>query len=328
VIPGQAELQRFADTVFARYRRVVRISFWTIQTQLGNFSSPCQRSYCLDDIAIRLPGTEAEYLAMLEKSTPQSVKTARSRVRKRLPTYRFQILTGGEASASQIRQIIAFSGARMAAKNKTTNVDAQETERIIELVKIYGLVGIATIDGRVCAGMIGYRVGRGHSMQLIAHDPAYDEFRLGTLCCYQTICGVIAGGASEARMMGSSHRYKYDFLGARTRFDSLTIYRSRVLLLRRLRLWIRTACRSTALAMRSWLLHAEHRNDRLSRHAAQWVRRLRDLKHGKRTAGRVAADGWNLALQPVSNDLRDWGCRCQQSDAMADTLANRRAGGY
>jgi hypothetical protein len=278
----QVELQRFADAMFARYACAKRISFWAIETRLRAFSYPCQRSYCLDDIVIKLPATEAEYLAMLGKSTRQSVKTALSRIRKRLPSYHFQMLTRDEVSPSQIRRIVAFSRARMAAKNKTTNVDAQEAERIIELVKVYGLVGIATVDGRLCAGMIGYRVGTRYSMQVIAHDPAYDEFRLGMLCCYQTLCGVIASGACESRMMGSSHRYKYNFLGVKTAFDSLTIYRSHAQRLLHAPTLMRTAWRGAKLRTTSWLLHAEHRDDRLSRHAAQLMTRLRNLKRGKR----------------------------------------------
>ena len=39
-------------------------------------------------------------------------------------------------------------------------IDGNEAERLIQLVKLRGLVSVATIDGRVCAGMICFQIGK------------------------------------------------------------------------------------------------------------------------------------------------------------------------
>ncbi len=118
-------------------------------------------------------------------------------------------------------------------------------------------------------------------MHVIAHDPAYDDYRLGTLCNYLTICECITRGGTECRLMGSSHQYKFDFLGARLDFDYLAVYRSRAHFLLDGGRVIQMACKTAVRRIRLWFLDAERRTDFASRIAARCVQHLRRLKRSR-----------------------------------------------
>jgi hypothetical protein len=274
----EAEIRRFANAVFARFKSVTVISFGAVQSAIRRFPFPYQKCHCMGDIVVTLPDTTEKYLTRLSKHMRRDVKYYRKKIERNFPSFYFQICLGKDVSEQHIRDIIRLSGARMAVKNKEAYISEEEAERIIRLAKVYGFVGVATIEGRVCAGTISYCVGSHYFMHVIAHDPTYDDYRLGTLCNYLTICECITHGGTEFRLMESSHRYKFDFLGARLDFDYLAIYRSRAHVLldggRVSQMAVKTAMRR----IRLWFLDAERRTGSASRIAAWYVRALRYLK--------------------------------------------------
>ncbi len=274
----EAEIRRFANAIFARFKSVTAISFWAIETAIRRFPFPYQECKCLSDIVLTLPATTQEYLGHLGKSTRTNIKNHMKKFLARFPSHCYRVYVKEEISEQHIRDIIRLSGARMAVKNKQAYINEEETERIIRLAKVYGFVGVATIEGRVCAGTISYCVGSHYFMHVIAHDPAYDDYRLGTLCNYLTICECITRGGTEFRFMESSHRYKFDFLGAWLDFDYLAVYRSRAHFLLDGGRVIHMACKTAVRRIRLWFLHAERRTGFASRIAAWCVRSVRHLK--------------------------------------------------
>lgn len=274
----EQEILRFANAVFGAYKSVNAISFHAIDASIRKFPFPFQRYYCLSDIILDLPATESDYLASLGKSTRSNIKRHMSRLRRNCPSFRFEVYAKEAASEQHIRGIIELSSARMAAKNKQTYINAEETARIIDLAKVYGVVCVGTIDGRLCAGAICYCVGTHYFMHVIAHDPAYDDYRLGMICCYLSICDAIARSGSEYRFMESTHRYKFDFLGVRMEFDNLVVYRSRAHFLLNGDRVCKTALKAYVRQARLWLLLAEHRSGFVSRVIARCMQNLRNLK--------------------------------------------------
>jgi len=115
---------------------------------------------------------------------------------------------------------------RMASKGKESTNDDDTAQRIVQLAGECGLVGAILLDGRICAGSINYCVGTNYFLETLAHDPAYDDYRLGTLCCFLTICECIARGGNEYHFLWGQDEYKTRLLGVQRDLDDLVIYRS------------------------------------------------------------------------------------------------------
>ncbi len=274
----EAEILRFTNATFAAFKSVKIISFLAIQTAIRRLPFAHQRCKCLSDIVLALPSTEEGYQARLGKSTRTNIRRHMKKIERSFPSFCFEVYSKENVSEEHVRDIIKLSSARMALKNKPPYINEEETERILRLVKMYGFVGAVAIDGRVCAGALCYSVGANYFMHVIAHDPQYDDYKLGTICTYLTICECITRNGKEFRFMESSHRYKFDFLGAWLDFDCLTIYRSRADFLLNGDRVLKTAFRAYVRQAKLWLLLAERRDNFISRTAVGFLLVLRILK--------------------------------------------------
>lgn len=277
----EEDIYRFSSTIFTAFKSVTVISFWAIQTAIRRLPFPYQKCNCLSDVVLTLPGTAEEYLANLGKSTRANIKRYAKKLYRSFPSFRYEVYAKAEVNEKHIRDIIRLSSARMALKNKPGYITEEEAQRLINLARVYGFVGVAMINGRVGAGLVCYCVGANYFMQIIAHDPRYDDYKVGMYCAYLTICECIARGGKEYRFMESSHRYKFNLLGVWLDFDCLTVYRSRTHFLLNGGRIIKAASRAYARRMGLWFLHAEYRAGLVSRAAAQCVRALRNLKRSR-----------------------------------------------
>jgi CelD/BcsL family acetyltransferase involved in cellulose biosynthesis len=187
----------------------------------------------------------------------------------------------GDIDEQHVRDIIALNRARMAAKNKSSDMDAAEAARLLRLVRQGGLVSVMLLDGRVAAGTVCSRVGANYFMHVNAHDPAYDDARLGKLCCFMTICDCIGRGGKEFHFMWGRFEYKYQFLGVQQDFNELIVYRSYARMLRHAASALRTAFDGYAREWKFRLLdvadHPDHGNA-VSRALSCFVNAARSLK--------------------------------------------------
>lgn len=150
--------------------------------------------------------------------------------------------------------MVELNRARMIGKSRVSYIDHEETERIIKLVRSRGLVCLMTIDGRICAGVINYRVGENYFLKVIARDPAYNDYRLGMLCCYLGIRECIEKGGKEYHFLWGRYEYKYRLLGIQRDLDHLPIYRSRTQFVLNARRAARIAFNGYAHMANAWLL--------------------------------------------------------------------------
>jgi hypothetical protein len=248
-----AEAQRFVESIFARFSHVDVILFRTIHTDIRQLDFPFQRFNHSEDIVIPLPGSEQAYRSCLSQTVRRNLKYYGNRLQREHPSFSVAIYEKEQVSEQHIHDIIGLSRARMAGKNKIFGIEQKETECILGLVKAYGLVTVATVDGKVCGGTICYQVGSHYFMGVIAHDPAYDSYRLGTQCAYRTICECISREGREFHFLWGEMDYKYRLLGVKRELDHVAVYRSRSQMLwhagtalqvaycgylRRLKLWL------------------------------------------------------------------------------------------
>lgn len=220
------EINAFARFAFENYPDAKKISFRAVLAPFESLRFPFHRSMCSEDIIIDLPESPAAYTARLGASTRKTIKYRLNRLKKKFPTFRFDCHEKQAVREEHVRQVIEFNRARMGEKNKTSVIDDAETDCILSLVRESGFVGIVSIDGRVCAGTITYRIGANHFSRVNAHDPEYNEYRLGMLCCYLTICACIERGARRFHLFHGRYEYKYMLGGTLHLLDNILVYRS------------------------------------------------------------------------------------------------------
>jgi hypothetical protein len=228
----QANVDLLAHYIFNTFPGVCKISFHAVVPAFDRLSFPCNRSWCGEDIIIDLPETVDAYMARFGKATRKTIKNRLSRLYRSFPTFRFEVFEKDAVNEQHVLEVIKFNRVRMAQKNKVSAVDDIETQRILSLVRERGFVGIVTIDGRVCAGTVTYRIGENFFSRLNAHDPAYNDYKLGLLCCYLMICECIKQGAKRFHFLSGRYEYKYTLQGVLTALDQVAIYRSSAYLLR------------------------------------------------------------------------------------------------
>lgn len=250
---GSVAVTRFARTIFDAYSAVSVIAFHAVRTAIGGIPFPHQRFNCSEDFVLTLPGTAAEYLAGLGASTRSYIKRYLNRARRVFSSFLYQVVEKEEVSEQLVHDIVHMNKARMQGKGKVPGIDNDETGRLFRLAQLRGLTGVVMIDGRPCAGVITYRSGMNYFMEVVAHDPAYDDYRLGTLCCYLTICECIARGGKEFHFLWGRNDYKSRLGGVRRDLDDLVVYRSPAQWRRNCRLVLRTSFHGRLRQAKLWL---------------------------------------------------------------------------
>lgn len=272
------EISKFSNAVFFRYKSVKLISYWGLISTPPEIPYATRRNYCLPEVVVVLPESPDSYLSSLGKSTRRSIRSSLKKVAATFPSFSVERSVKSEIRPSDIFDIINLNNARMANKDKVTYNSDEETQRLIRLANVYGLVLTLKIDGRVCAGAVGYCVGSTCFFHTLAHDPKLDELKLGMVCCYLMLCECIARGVREVRFGGSSHRYKFDFKGNLLRMDYLLIYRNFGHYVLHAASSIPTSFEAYLGRAKLWLLLAERREDFASRLIARGINRLRELR--------------------------------------------------
>ncbi len=272
------EISNFSRAALLRYKSVSLISFWGLTPTEGKIPFPTRQNYCLPEVVVRLPESTDAYHSSLGKSTRRHIRSDLKKVMATFPSFCAKTSVKSEIDAREIFDIIKLSNARMAVKEKVSYNSDEETQRLIRLANVYGLVLILKIDDRICAGALCYRVGSTYFAQVVAHDPKYDEYRLGIICNYLMICECITQGGRELRYGGSTHRYKFDLQGILLRLDYLVIYRN-------IGHYILHAASALPMSLEAylrraklWLVLAERRKDFISRVAARIVNWVREFK--------------------------------------------------
>lgn len=272
---GSEELCRFAGYIFSRYHNISAISFRAVQPDIHSLPFPFQRHNCIEDIVLKLPASRQEYEDRLSKKLRSNIKTYLNRVKRDHPSFEFEIQERNVADERHIREIIRFNRERMVGKSKTPGILEQEAKEIVELVKSCGLIAIVKINGTVCAGRILFRIGQNYFSRLNAHSPAFNEYRLGTLCNFLSICECITRGGRELHFLWGREEFKYRFLGDQRDFDELIVYRSALHMALNGKLALRTAVNGWVRLARLWLLDPKRKDHLVMQSAKRIVRSLR-----------------------------------------------------
>jgi hypothetical protein len=280
------EIHRFADYMFGRFESVNVISFRKLHADLRKPGYPSHAVNCIEDLIITPPATVREYEDALGKNMRRNIKRYSNALLKNFPSFRYQVYLGAEISEQHIRDIVELSCTRMKSKNVEPRFNEEETQWIIGFAKQCGLVGVATIDGKICAGTIAFRMGDNYFMHVNAHSVELNEYSLGILCCYRTICECITRGAKRIHLLQGRFGYKYRLLAQRKDFFHLDIYRDRVQFIAHVKRVLRKEFNGRLWLAKQWLLHdIERKEGKVYQTIAKAVALLRAIK---RSRGRPA----------------------------------------
>ena len=222
------EIACFTTFIFRRYRFVRVITFQAVDTQHEQLPQPATVIFHGSDMSMYAPASAAAYLKSLDGKTRQNIVRCTRNIKRAFPTFAHQVLERKAASEETIRAILAFSKARLHAKGEVSADDEQEIRRIVRTTQECGLVGIVTIEGRICGGQVIYRFGDNFSYRVTGHDPLYDPYSLGFLGCYLATCACIERQARILYMGWGTLDYKFRLGGAQRDLHDLMIFRSQV----------------------------------------------------------------------------------------------------
>lgn len=272
------EIKQFSDLIFSKYKSVSLISFYAIETDIKALPYPFQKLNCLEDISLILPDTADEYFRNLSKSTRAAIKKNQRKMSQHFPSFRFDTYSKDEVSENQIRDIVALSRARMSGKNKRFHYNEDAIQQLIRLVRKYGTVLIATTESGICAGTICHHVGENFFMHVLAHDPNYNAYGLGKLCCYQSICAAIEQSAKEYHFGWGRNNYKYNMGGVNNDLYRVEIYRSLYRLTQNMRHFLEAEAFAEIRRYKLWIERVDQGNTDMDARIVSTIMMLRRVK--------------------------------------------------
>lgn len=274
----EGDIECFASYMFKTFKDVHAISFVAVYATVQRMSFPFQQFNQIENIIVSLPSSTNEYWSSLGKSTRHNLNYYRNKLKREFPSFSFTLYENDAITATQIRTVLNLSKVRIKEKGKTFGIDEQEEEHLILLAKTAGLVGLIEIDGKICAGSICYRAGENFCLEVIAHDPAFNEYRLGTLCCYLTISECIARGAKEFHFLWGEYDYKYRFLGKQRKLDNIAVYRSHWHMIKNWRLALRMMFDGAVRNAKLWKNNPERKKgaiELIGLQALAWTKKIK-----------------------------------------------------
>jgi hypothetical protein len=273
------EIRRFSEEVFFRFRQVALIKFSAVETSINSFPFIFQKHICSENLIIDLPGSPEAYLNNIGNATRRNIKYYSNKLRRNFPSFRYDFYHRDEVGEEHIKSILTLKAARMESKRKAFDASDREAKEILALVKACnGSVGVATIDGHVCGGQISYRIGSNEIGFLICHDQKYNDYSLGIIICYLTVCDSIARGAVKFNFHCGREEYKYRLLGVQHDLYNLDIYRSKADFILNSKVVLSGIYNKNVRRIRFWILDPRRRNSFIARSAMNCARLLKNLR--------------------------------------------------
>jgi CelD/BcsL family acetyltransferase involved in cellulose biosynthesis len=252
-------LSEFANAVFDLYPklRVIRIRALKIAAlpkHYIGFSTEMS-----DDYRLELPVSVEQWYRSLSARTREKLRYYLRRAQQRAPSFRFRTLGTDEISLAQVKQIIQFNRARMQVKGKRFGMSAAEEHQTCQIMLERGQLSIIEIDGQPCAGLLCTWVNGEVFMHVIAHDPAYDDLRLGLLCCALTIEDAIAKGCQQFHFLWGQYDYKTRLGGEREALSQVLLFRDTSAFLQQPGLLASHTWAWSLASARRWVRHLRRR---------------------------------------------------------------------
>jgi len=187
-------------------------------------------------MVIDLPSSKDAYYASLGKSTRKTLRGYRNRLERDFPDVRTETVNPDGRGREMVALLAAWKVQRFREKGRSAywETEPELVERAGDLLEHGGWCRVTYISGKEAAIHVLFRIGDTVFGFEGAHDPTYDDYRLGFLTMYETVCAAIESGATIFNAMAGTAGPK-EMLGARrVASTQVTVHRSQL----RRRLWI------------------------------------------------------------------------------------------
>ena len=226
ILLDEAIIERFAAAVFRQFPEVAVIGFHQIESCVERLSFPFQKHNTTENFILPLPQTADEYTGALGKATRRNIKRYMGKMMQDHPSFACDFYIGAQIDRQQFSTLLRMSEVKVLERKARFAINPEYAEGLWKLAQRTGFVSVATIDGKVCAGLICFQVQSYYFAHLVAHDSQYDAYWLGTLCYYLTVCEAIRRGGSVFNMGQLHYDYKVRLLASKRELDRIEIYRS------------------------------------------------------------------------------------------------------
>jgi hypothetical protein len=167
-----------------------------------------------EDTIIQLPATIEEYISRLGKQTRKHVPYYIRRLEREWGSQlQFAQLANEDIELEEFRRLVDLNRARMSQNWKRSGwTDRMVRNRWLLATNIGQLTGVYRA-GQLVAGTICYLYRGDAFLALIAHDPVYDSYNLGTVALYKTIENLIQQQCASLHLLWGRAFYKRQFGG-------------------------------------------------------------------------------------------------------------------
>lgn len=201
-------LQRFARDLFAHDPQAQMVQLHAVFLDTDERKLPRFASAFSEDYVLTLPTHVDAWLAALSRQTREKVRYYLRRAFRRQPDLLFDVTSGRDIPEPDVRRVLGLNRQRMQRKRKAFGMSAAEETQLCLQMQQAGMLFTLRIDGEICAGLLCSVTGREVYMQVIAHDPAQDDLRLGLVCCCLAIRHSIEQGFSRFHFLWGHYDYK------------------------------------------------------------------------------------------------------------------------
>jgi hypothetical protein len=256
------EAQRFASYIFRRYPQLDAVSFCAVESRLQEQPYPMLLSRFGEDFVLKLPSTVEDYHAQLGKSTRNYVNRYLKKLYRTYPGFSFEACSGSEVREADVAAVFEMNRLRMTQRGMTYGFSEDYPARTTQLLGETGVLCLAKIDGVICAGTILYEVEGEYFLDVLSHKSEYNDVGLGTLCCYLSICECIRRSGKVYHFLWGHYDYKTRLGGVERTLSEVTLYRSRLSMLKRPVPVLRQAAKGHLLDVKR-SIHEEMKRDGL-----------------------------------------------------------------
>jgi hypothetical protein len=273
-----AESTRFANYMFKRFPHLDAICFQAVESRLLSPSYPVLLSRFGEDFVLQLPATVEDYHAHLGKSTRSYVNRYLKKLYRTYPSFSFEVCSGDDVREADVEAVFEMNRQRMAERGMSYGFSADYPARTAQLLRETGMLCIAKIDGIVCAGTVLYQVEGEYFLDVLSHKSEYNDAGLGTLCCYLSICECIRRGGKAYHFLWGRYDYKTRLGGVERTLFEVTLYRSRLSMIKRPLPVLKQAAKGRLLDMKKSIREGMQRDGLFARIAGRllgYCRRMR-----------------------------------------------------